>query len=207
MFNVCPSCGEYTDKKTIDPRGPFAICPFCSHPHPFVQLPLFVLTGASGSGKTAIGLNLATTFPECVTMESDILWGVAPATAEDNYRSYHNTWLRVAKNIGQAGRPVILVGTALPDQLEPCAGRRYFTDLHFLALVCDSDTLAQRLRARPEWRQSGTAAFIDDMIEFNDYLRATASSASSPMAIMDTSSQSVDETTARVIEWVRKRLP
>jgi hypothetical protein len=207
MFNVCPSCGEYADRKTIDPRGPFAICPFCGHPHRFVQLPLFVLTGASGSGKTTIGLKLATTLPECVTMESDILWGAVPATAEANYQDYRNTWLRVAKNIGQGGRPVILVGTAMPDQFEQCAERRYFTELHYLALVCDSDILARRLRTRPAWRQAGTTAFIDRMIKFNHYLQYTAGTSMPPMAVIDTSCVSIDECTAMVIEWVRQRLP
>ncbi len=62
MFNVCPQCGQYSDEKTIDPQRPFAICPFCHHPHRFVQLPLFVVTGASGAGKSTIGLNLVRTF-------------------------------------------------------------------------------------------------------------------------------------------------
>jgi hypothetical protein len=206
MFNVCPQCGEYSDKKTIDPRGPFAICPSCGYPHRFVQLPLFVLSGASGSGKTAIGLTLATALPECVTMESDILWGAIPATAEDNYQGYRNTWLRVAKNIGQGGRPVILVGTALPDQFERCAERRYFTELHYLALVCEGDILARRLRTRPGWRQSGTRAFLDNMLAFNAYLRANAGMLTPPMATVDTSHASSDESAATVIEWIKQRL-
>jgi len=80
MFNVCPHCGEYSVRKEIDPRGPFAICPFCGHRSRFVRLPLFVLTGASGAGKTTIALNLARSFHDCVTMDSDMLWGVVPNT-------------------------------------------------------------------------------------------------------------------------------
>jgi predicted kinase len=207
MFNVCPHCGKYCDTKTIDPSGPFAVCPYCRHPHRFMQLPLFVLTGASGSGKTTIALHLAGTLHECVTMESDILWGAVPATADDNYQGYRNTWLRVAKNIGQAGRPVVLVGSALPQQFEQCAERRYFTDLHYLAVVCEPDVLVQRLRARPAWRRAGTAEFIEDMLTFNAYLKDHADSFVPPMTILDTSRQAIEESTAAVVAWVREQLP
>lgn len=33
MFNVCPQCGEYSDEKAIDVRGPSAICPACGYAH------------------------------------------------------------------------------------------------------------------------------------------------------------------------------
>lgn len=65
-------------------------------------------------------------------------------------------WLRLAKNIGQAGLPIILCGTSLPDQFEACPERRYFATLHYLALVCDEITLKERLRQRPAWRSSIT---------------------------------------------------
>jgi len=51
VFNVCSHCGEYAVEKMIDPAGPFAICPFCTYAHPFLQQPLFLITGASGAGK------------------------------------------------------------------------------------------------------------------------------------------------------------
>jgi hypothetical protein len=206
MFNVCPACGEYSEEKAIDPSGPFAVCPACGHAHRFVRLPLFVLTGASGVGKTAVCLALPPQLPECVAMETDILWRGEFATAEDDYRGYRNLWLRVAKNIGQAGRPVVLCGTALPDPVEFCPERRYFAEVHYLALVADEATLTARLRARPAWREAGGDEFVARMTAFNRWLIDHAATTAPPMALLDTSRRTVDESAAHVVNWVRARL-
>ncbi len=66
MFNVCPRCGEYAVEKSIDPSGSYAICPFCRYAHPFLQQALFIITGASGSGKTTVCLKLVSLLKECV---------------------------------------------------------------------------------------------------------------------------------------------
>lgn len=170
MFNVCPQCGEYSVEKTIEhsgtdtPRAAFAICPFCRYAHPFLRQPFFIITGASASGKSTICLALIPVLNECVIMESDILWGMVPATPEDNYRDYRNIWLRVAKNIGQAGKPVVLCGTAIPEQFETCPERPYFSTLHYLAMVCHDRILEERLHSRPAWRRSGSQAFSQSML-------------------------------------------
>ena len=86
-----------------------AICPLCGYDQPFLRQRLFVITGASGAGKTAVCRELAPRMRNrCAALESDILWGLVPASNEDGYRSYRNVWLRLAKNIDQAGLPVIL---------------------------------------------------------------------------------------------------
>ncbi len=206
MFNVCPNCGEYSVEKTIDPAGPFAICPYCHYAHLFLQQPLFIITGASGTGKTTACLGLVSALKECVIMESDILWGMVPATPEDNYRSYRNVWLRIAKNIGQAGKPVVLCGTALPDQVEPCPERRYFSTIYYLAMVCDDDIVLERLQSRSAWRKSGTPEVLDRMVDFNRWLKANAHLTSPPMILYDTSGKTVSETVADIADWIRQRL-
>jgi predicted ABC-type ATPase len=202
MFNVCPKCGEYTELKDIDPAGPFAICPICHHRHPFAWLPLFVVSGASGTGKSTICLHLPAALPECVTMETDILWGQVAATPDDNYRSYRNAWLRIAKNIGQGGRPVVLCGTALPDQIEPCPERRYFTTVHYLALVCDDDLLADRLRRRPG-QLAVAADFIERMRHFNRWIQQHAAETAPAMTFLDTTHASITESVEQTTRWVR----
>jgi predicted ABC-type ATPase len=206
MFSVCPNCGEYAVEKRIDPSGPFAICPHCQYAHPFLQQPLFIISGASGTGKTTVCLSLISMLNECVVLEQDILWGLVPATPEDNYRSYRNIWLRVAKNIGQAGRPVVLCGTALPEQFEECPERRYFSTLPYLTLVCDDHLLVERLKQRPQWRQTHRPEVLEKMVQFNRWLKANASLTKPAMTLYDTSRENVDETVEYVVKWVRERL-
>jgi hypothetical protein len=190
----------------IDPSGPFAVCPACGHAHRFVRLPLFVLTGASGAGKSAVCLRLPARLPECVAFENDVLWRPEFATPADDYRGYRNLCLRVAKNIGQAGRPVVLCGTAIPGQIEPCPERRYFAEVHYLALVADEAMLAARLRARPAWREAGGDEFVARMTAFNRWLIDHAAATAPPMALLDTSRRTVDESVEDVVNWVRARL-
>ncbi|HTK09852.1 MAG TPA: AAA family ATPase [Ktedonobacteraceae bacterium] len=207
MFNVCPRCGEYSVEKAIDSNGPFAICPFCQYAHPFLRQPLFLITGPSGAGKTTVCLELVALLrDECVVLESDILWGAFPATEENGYQEYRNMWLRMAKNIGQAGRPVVLCGTVLPEQCERCPERRYFSTLHYLSLVCEDDLLVERLKQRPAWRGTNNGDVVQRMVQFNRWLKEHAATTNPPITLYDTSQRSLQETTCTIAQWIRERL-
>lgn len=204
MFSVCPRCGEYSVEKTIDSSGPYAMCPFCHYAHPFLQQPLFLVTGASGSGKTSVCLELPARLPECVVLDTDILWGMFPEGVEQDY---HTMWLRLAKNIGQSGRPVVLCGTSLPQQCELSPERRYFSTLFYLALVCEDAQLLERLKQRPAWRHSGPEEFLEKMLRLNGWLKAQADLTSPPMTLYDSSLTSVQESSQDIARWIRARLP
>jgi predicted kinase len=204
MFNICLECGEYSEEKAIDASGPFAICPFCGYAQRFKRLPLFIVTGASGSGKSTLGLALVSRLQECVVMETDILWRPEYDTPQDGYRTYRTLWLRLAKNISQSGKPVILVGSAVPEQFEVCGERRYFHALHYLALITDDDILEQRLRARPAWRQSAGADVLSTMHTFNRWLREHASTTAPPMTLLDTSYLTLDQSVGQALAWISR---
>jgi hypothetical protein len=207
MFNICAECGEYSEEKAIDQSGPFAICPFCGNLQRFERLPLFIVTGASGSGKSTLGMALVPRLRECVVMEGDILWRPEFDNPQDGYRTYRTLWLRLAKNIGQSGKPVVLVGSAIPEQFEVCGERRYFTDLHYLALVVDDDILEHRLRSRPPWRQSAGDDVLATMRRFNHWLREHAATTSPPMSLLDTSHVTIEQSASQAIAWIGQYWP
>lgn len=207
MFNVCPGCGEYTDAKEIISSLPArAVCPVCKYEHRFLSLPLFVVTGASGSGKTTAALELVEMSQDYVILDQDILWNDAFNAPENDHRVFRNTWLRMVKNIHQAGKSVVLFGSAIPRQYESCIERRYISHIHYLALVCELSELERRLVERPNWRNSGSAENLQKMLDFNKWLCENASRTEPQMTLLDTTKITVQETIKSIQEWISARM-
>ena len=207
MLNVCSQCGMYRADKMIDPSGPFAICPECGYKHPFLYLPLLVVSGASGTGKTSVCKSLTGRYRDSVLLDTDILWQAAFDTPQDNYREFFETWLRVCKNISQSGRPVVLfgAGAAVPENLEGCVERRYFSSIRYLALVCSKDALAARLRQRPAWRGTRNPEYIEAHQRFNQwFIDYNKSDNHPPITVLDTSNTTLEETAGAVEDWIRE---
>jgi hypothetical protein len=205
VFNVCDACGAYRVDKIVDASQDHATCPECGHEHPFIRSPLAIVSGASGSGKTTVLRRIQATMSDFVTLDGDILWG---PHFENDARLFFETWLRVCKNVAQAGRPVVLGGAGMggPGNLESCVERRYFSSLHYVALVCDDAVLAERLRGRPAWRRSGSNEYVDEHVRFNRWFKTRGPLSSPPIDLIDTTTESVDQTTGRVVSWIRSRL-
>jgi hypothetical protein len=207
MFHVCWGCGIYHADKIIDPDGPAAICPACGHRHPFRRLPLLLIGGASGAGKSSVCQALLGRLPEFVLLDADIIWQPAFDTPGDGYRAFFTTWLRLCLNIGQSGRPVALFGAGIgvPDALEPLVERRFFSTLHYLALTCDDDVLVTRLAERPAWRGTHDPAFQSAQVAFNRWYRVEGPGATPPVHVLDTTNRSVAETAEAVASWLRAK--
>jgi hypothetical protein len=75
-----------------------------------------------------------------------------------------------------------------------------------LTLVCDDELLVERLKQRPEWRNSQTPEFLENMVQFNRWLKANASLTKPPMTLYDTSHRGIDETVEYIAKWVRQPL-
>jgi hypothetical protein len=72
-------------------------------------------------------------------------------------------------NLNQSGRPTVLIGTQLPEHYESLPERSWFSEIHYLALVCAPDELGARLRERPAWWGFDVDR-IAEHITFNDWL-------------------------------------
>lgn len=204
MFNVCGKCGMYTPEKEV--RGNIAVCPVCGGETVFKKLPLFLLSGPCGVGKTEVCRHLPAMTDRIVSLESDILWENRWNTPENSYRPYREMWLRVCKNISQAGKPCLLVGCADPNQFEPCVERRYFGELHYLALVAEPEVLAARLRSRPAWRNTGSDEFINGQIAYNQWFIDRHGETDPAIDILDNSYLTPEETAKAVLRWVESKL-
>jgi hypothetical protein len=206
MLNVCFQCGKYRADKIIDPAGPYAICPECGYQHPFVMAPLLIVSGASGTGKTTICQSLLGHLTQTVLLDSDIIWRHEFNTPETKYRDFFETWLRICKNISQSGRPVTLfgAGVGVPENIEPCVERRYFSQVHYLALVCSDETLQARLQSRPAWRGTHHPAYIAEQLIFNQWFREYAGQP--PITLLDNTKVPIEEISQQVAAWINERM-
>ena len=205
MFNVCYQCGQYRADKIIDPSGPAAICPECGHRHPFRMLPLLVVGGASGTGKSSVLQKLAGSFSQAVLLEGDVLWRPEYNQPETGFRDFFEVWLRLAKNIHQSGHPAVIfnAGMGVPANIEECVERRYFSQVHILGLVCADEVLEARLKARPAWRESGKDEWIRGQQVFNRWLRENGPAQG--VDLLETSDKDLEQTSAAAADWIRRR--
>ena len=140
-------------------------------------------------------------------LDGDVLWRPEFARPEDDFRDFFETWLRLAKNISQSGRPVVIfLAGATPENVEPCVERRYFSQVHYLALVSDEQVLAERLQRRPPWRESSDERFIAGQLRFNRWLTQRGSRASPPIELLETSGESVAKSVEKVAGWIREKI-
>ena len=204
MLNVCTNCGLYRPDKEIDPAGPDAICPECGHRHRFVYLPVMFVSGPSCAGKSTVCQLLMGRYTDAVLLDGDILWrDEFNSPKNGGVSGFFDMWLRVAKNIGQSGRPVVVFNAgATPDNVVNCVEARYFSSLHFLSMVCEAGELERRLKARPEWRGSGREPFIAQQIGFDNWIRANGQKDGRNITLVDSSVHSEDETARLVADWI-----
>jgi hypothetical protein len=132
-------------------------CPGCgSRLHVASRAPLFVVTGASCSGKTAILAPLAAALAaDCVTFDADVLMDAAGALSRDqpiDWPAFHAAWLAVAHGVAQSGLPTVLLAPIGPGSPESLPARRRIGDIRYLVLDCPDDVRRQRMAARPRWR-------------------------------------------------------
>jgi hypothetical protein len=205
MFNVCTACGLSHVEPEFDGSS-HLVCSACGDRRPFRWLPLLLVGGPGGGGKSTVGSSLLGELTEVVVIEADLLWRREFDTPEDGYQEYSRLWLRLAAHISQSGRPVALFGAgfAVPHSTQALPERRLFSGIHYLGLVCDDDVLTARLRARPSWRNT-TDELIDEHVEFNHWLKANAATTEPPVTLIDTTSAAVTETAALVATWIRER--
>jgi hypothetical protein len=178
----------------VDVAAQMITCPGCRVTMPARLLPLFVVTGASGVGKTAVVPALRECLPAWEIFETDILHGA-------DWQQVKCNWLRVAYAIAQSGRHTILCGTILPEQLTQCDHHSLFRHIYYLNLHCDDATRAARLRARPAWRGCDEA-FIDQQRRFAGWLLDHAATAfDPPLPTVDTSYAAPAEVARHIGAW------
>ncbi|WP_203416520.1 AAA family ATPase [Jiangella ureilytica] len=203
---ICERCGERADHPQVETEAVIR-CAHCGHRWPFLRLPLYCLTGPSGTGKSTVQRLLAAEArlaDRFVVLEQDVLWVAGLRDDGGEHRPFRSTWLRVAAMINQSRRPVVLCGTVVPPEFEPLPERALFERIEYLCLTCDPGVLAARLRARPKWREWDEPR-IAETLDFAAWIGANAATMDPPMTLLDTTGAPVEQTARAVAAWLDER--
>lgn len=194
MALVCPVCGAYR-QPIVHVETQSMRCPACDYVEAQRIVPLCIVTGASGVGKTTVVSVLRPLLPAWEIFDTDIIHAA-------DWQQHRSNWLRLAHAIAQNGRYTLLCGTLLPEDLDRCDHRPFFSKVCYLNLHCDDATRAARLQARPAWRQSGSPEFLAHHRQFAQWLLAhAATDFTPPMPTVDTTHATPLETAWQIQQW------
>jgi hypothetical protein len=198
---ICAGCAAWM-RPITDKQAQTIACPDCGQVAGYRFMPLFIVTGPSGVGKTTIVPHLQALLPGWDVFETDIL-----GDSGGDWMMIKHNWLRIAAFLARAGRPSVLCGTMQPDQLAGCVDYDLFSAVHWLALSCDPAVLAERLAARPDWRGCDAGFIREHQAYLGWFHRHAAVAFDPPLTLLDTTMAPAEETARQIRAWIGDRWP
>ncbi len=105
--------------------------------------------------------------------------------------------------ISQIGKPVVLCGCAVPKQFENHPEREWFSDIYYLAVVCEDTALEERMR---NGRRVTDEDWIKSSLSFNGWLKENAAMTSPPVTLLDTSGLSPEQASEMAHHWITGKM-
>jgi dephospho-CoA kinase len=163
------------------------------------KVPLYIVTGASGSGKTFVVKELRRIMPDYVIFDYDVILKFLRADSNklDKYQM-QGIWLRVARDVAESGRKTIICGLIKPQDVETSKEIRYFSHINYLILHCDEQTRENRLCAR----KNMTDKKIKYIKKLASWFIEIAAKNTPPIPIVDTSNTDVIKVAEQIRDWV-----
>jgi broad-specificity NMP kinase len=167
---------------------------------------VFLVTGASASGKTTVGLRLAQRFPLGAFIEGDVMWKMVVAGAEDmtaapSAEAVRQLQLRyrhgamIADSYAAAGFVAVHADIVLEADLAAYPQRIEMRPLYVVVLRPKPAVLVARERARGTNAYRSYASVEDGVAAFEAFLDASPRLGLS----IDTSDQSPDDTVDEIL--------
>ena len=200
MISICPKCGNYDwDKEVLDSKKTKIKCPICGAIWNSKGLPLLILTGCSGVGKTTTAQELMQRETPFVTLDADFFTFMPSGTDEDWIaRVEHQE--EISADIMQAGKPVLWSMAGCLDKLKSTYNARFFSGIYCLALTCDTEELKRRMI---EGREITEEEWIQSSIEYNQFFKEHYQIGDMKFTTFDTTGKTTAEIADYVIEWSR----
>lgn len=198
MIGTCLKCGNYDwDKEVTEGR---IRCPKCGNEWSFRALPLFILTGCSGIGKTTTGIEIMRRQTDYVVLDADMFYNIMPRETEEDYHAQVEQIESLSRNIAQSGKPVLWTMAGNLDKVNGAYNRRFFSDVYSLALVCEEGELRRRMT---EGRAITEEAWINGSVDYNRYFQTHEMLGNMGFETLDLTGLSISEVADSVIAWMR----
>lgn len=199
MIGICIKCGNWDWDKEVN--GNEVRCPKCGHTWEKQTLPLFILTGCSGVGKTTTAQCIQQKKVDFVVLDADIFYGRMELDSEDGYWKRVELMEQLSMNIIQSGRPVLWTMAGNIDLLHKVYCRRFFSDVKCLALTCEEKLLRKRMK---EGRGITDEGWIQSSVDYNEYFRTHDHHGDTYFETFDISGKPVNEVADYVISWMKE---
>ncbi len=167
------------------------------------KLPLFCISGASCVGKSTVCEELFKNEKDYIVLEGDILWSDIYNTPEDDYRAFRTVWMNLCANISQIGLPCVLCGSCTPKQFENLSERGLFSEIHYLAVVCDDEVMMHRMK---HGRNIVDENHIQSSLHFNKWLKENGDKTNPNLELLDTTNLTPAQVAEYVDEWIKSKL-
>ncbi len=201
MIGICSNCGNYDWDKEVRKEDKTVVrCPKCGHTWKSKALPLFILTGCSGVGKTTTALELQQRDTNFIILDADYFTFMPSETSED-WAAHVEQMESLSSDLMQCGLPVMWAMAGNLDRLKHTYHKRFFRDIHCLALVCDEQELRRRMQ---EGRQITDENWIQSSVDYNQYFMEHDHIGDTVFETFDITGKSKKEVADYVIHWMRK---
>ena len=201
MIGICPNCGNYRWDKNVTETE--IICPRCSHRWGYRRLPIFILSGCSGVGKTTTGQELLRRQTDFIVLDADIFYNIMPHETVEDYMAQTEQMLSLSRNLMQSGKPILWTRAGCLDLLPHAYNSRFFSAIHCLALTCEESALRKRMR---EGRGITDKGRLNSSAEYNRYFETHDRIGEQAFETLDITHLSVSEVADRVEAWVRAKM-
>lgn len=199
MIEICANCGNHQwDKEII---GNKLRCPKCGEEWKFKSMPLFILTGCSGVGKTTTAIEIIRRMVDFVVLDVDIFSGFMNAETEEDYNNRVELLTNISKDIMQSGKPVLWTMAGCLDYLPKTYNSRYFSQIKCLALVCEETALKERMQ---QGRGINDENWIKGSCDYNRYFMEHDHIGDTAFEVLDITNKEAFEVADCVVEWVKK---
>ena len=201
MIGICPNCGNYNWDKTVTETE--IACPNCGHRWPYRRLPLFILSGCSGVGKTTTGQELLQRDTDLIVLDADLFYNIMPHETDEDYYKQIEQILSLSRNLMQSGKPVLWTMAGSLDKLYRTYNCRFFSKIYCLALTCEESALRRRMT---EGRGITDEGWLQSSADYNRYFQTHDRIGDLRFETLDITDKSVTEVADTVEAWIKQQL-